>query len=139
MSEQNEPSVLEKRVGQYIALRDKIAQIKEEQEKALKPYTDALLKLNTVLLEHLITTGVDSVTVRGVGTVYKNTKDSATVADGAEFRRFIIGGELWDLIDWRANTPSVKAYMEENDGTPPPGLNFRRSVAVGVRRAGKSD
>jgi len=139
MSEQNEPSEIEKRVGQYIALRDKIAKIKEEQEAVLKPYTDTLLKLNNILLEQLTVAGVDSVTVRGVGTVFKNTKDSATVADGAEFRRFIIGGELWELIDWRANTPSVRAYMEEHDGTPPPGLNFRRSVVVGVRRAGKSD
>lgn len=139
MSEQGEQSEISKRVGQFIQLRDKIAAIKKEQEEVLKPHNEALLKLNTLLLDLVTASGADSVKIKGVGTVYKSVKDSATVADGAEFRRFVIGAEAWDIIDWRANAPGVRAYIEENDGAPPPGINFRRSVTIGVRRASSED
>ena len=141
MSEQpvSEQSEIAKRVEQFIKLRDKIAEVKKEQEAVLKPYTDTLLKLNTMLLELVAAAGVDSVKINGVGTVFKTVKDSATVADGAEFRRFVIGNEMWDMIDWRANAPGVRAYMEENEGGVPPGINFRRNASINVRRATKED
>ena len=136
---QAQPSEIAKRVEQFIKLRDKIAEIKKEQEAVLKPYTETLLKLNTLLLELVAAAGVDSVKINGVGTVFKTVKDSATVADGAEFRRFVIGSEAWDIIDWRANAPGVRAYMEENEGAVPPGINFRRNASINVRRASSDD
>lgn len=135
--EQQQPTadvpVIHKRIAQYIALRDMIAAIKKKHEEELKPYTDALLRLNGVLLEHLNENGGDSVSVRGVGTVYRNTKRSASIADGSEFRRFIIGGELWDLVDWKANAPQIAEYIKK-EKTVPPGINMSSVVTVGVRR-----
>jgi hypothetical protein len=126
--------VIHKRIAQFIRLRDKIAEIKKKHDEELKPYTEALLKLNSTLLEHLNENGGDSVTVRGVGTVYRSTKRSASIADGGEFRRFIIGGELWELVDWKANAPQIAEFIEKNK-TVPPGVNLNSVVTIGVRRS----
>jgi hypothetical protein len=126
--------VINKRVEQYIALRDKIREIKARHEEELKPLNDLLMRLNGAILDHLNTHGGDSITVRGVGTAYRTTKDSASIADGDEFKRWIIGGNLWEMVDWRANSAQVREYIEKN-GSPPPGVNFRSVAVVGVRRA----
>jgi hypothetical protein len=53
------------------------------------------------------------------------------------FRRFVIDQENWEMIDWRANAPSVATYIEDN-GDVPPGVNFRQVAVVGVRRGNDS-
>ncbi len=127
-----------KRIGQYVQLRDKIAEIKARHEAELKPYADALVTLNGVLLENLNATGGDSLTIRGVGTAYKTVKKSASVADPQVFKAFVIGGAHWSLIDFRANPTGVEAFITDT-AEPPPGVNFRQVAVVGVRRAGESE
>jgi hypothetical protein len=126
--------VIHKRIAQFIKLRDKIEEIKKAHEEELKPYTEALIKLNATLLELLNENGGDSVTVRGVGTVYRSTKRSASIADGGEFRRFIIGGELWELVDWKANAAQIAEFIKK-EKTMPPGVNMSSVITIGVRRA----
>jgi hypothetical protein len=126
--------VIHKRIAQFVKLRDKIAEIKKRHEEELKPFTTALLTLNTTLLDLLNENGGDSVTVRGVGTVYRTTKRSASIADGGEFRRFVIGGELWELVDWKANAAQIAEFIEKKK-TMPPGINMSSVITIGVRRA----
>lgn len=126
--------VINKRVAQYIALRDKIKELDAAHDEKMKPLKELLLKLNGALLEHFTMHGGDSISVRGVGTAYKTTKDSASIADGEEFKRWIIGGTLWEMVDWKANTSQVREYIEKH-GNPPPGVNFRSVAVVGVRRS----
>jgi hypothetical protein len=123
---------MEKRVGQYVALRDKIKAIKERHSQELAPYNEALDKLGNLLLGALNTTHQDSAKT-GAGTVYKTEKKSATIADQAAFRRHVIGSQAWDLIDMKANAPAVAAFIEEHQ-TPPPGVNYTVHIEVGVRR-----
>lgn len=125
---------IEKRVAQYIKLRDIIKAEDAAHEERMKEKKTLLLRLNTTILDHFNTHGGDSVTIRGVGTAYKTTKDSASIADGEEFKRWVIGGSLWEMADWKANVPSIREYIEKN-GAPPPGVNFRSVATVGVRRA----
>ncbi len=126
--------VVHKRLEQFIKLRDKIEAENKAHEERVKPLKEMLVTLHNVLLEHLNTTGGDSVAVRGVGTFYRSTKATASIADGDEFRRWIIGGEKWDMIDWKANAPKVAEYLTEHNALPP-GINFKRVTTVGVRRA----
>lgn len=122
-----------KRVEQYILLRDKIKAIQERHKAELAPLNDALFKVNGMLLNHLNEIGSDSITVKGVGTAYKKTTSSATLADAAEFRRHVIGTESWELVDMKANAPKVAEYIAEH-GDVPPGVNFTTRTDVGVRR-----
>ena len=123
---------LDKRVGQYVALRDKIDEIKKKHEAELAPYKDVLNKLGALLLDELTTKGVDSMKTAG-GTFYRRTVSSVSVEDGAEFRRHVLAEGAWNLADLRANKPGVEAYVSQ-EGVPPPGVKFSQFVDVGVRR-----
>ena len=56
-----------------------------------------------------------------------------TIADGREFRRHVIGGEQWDLADWRANKTAVNDLVEQGEPLPP-GINRSAFYKVGIRR-----
>jgi hypothetical protein len=115
---------IQKRVAQYIQLRDKITALKDEHKKLLEPYQEALDRLNEVLLDHLNEINSDSASVNGVGTVYRTAKASASLADASAFMDFVIEHRMWDLLDRRANVTAVQDYIRENDGELPPGVNF---------------
>ena len=55
-------------------------------------------EIELTLLDQLNQLGVDSVASQE-GTAYKKMSTSVTMADAREFRRHVIGGELWDLIE----------------------------------------
>lgn len=118
----------------YIKTRNTIKELDDAHKAKMAPYREALEKMNGVLLSHLNTIKSDSSSVRGVGTVYKTTNKSASIADPASFRRFVIGGEHWDLIDFKANAPAVEAFVKEHKSLPP-GVNFTQVDVVGVRKA----
>lgn len=125
---------ISKRIDQYIMVRDKIREAEERHDQELKPMKQIKEMLESALMAHLIATGVDSVAVKGCGTAYKTTKKSASLADAAAFRRFVIGSEAWDLIDWKANVSAVEAFLTEQQQLPP-GVNFSQRDVVGVRKA----
>lgn len=124
---------ISQRIAQYVKLRDKISDLNEAHKEKMAPLNNALEQLHDIMLAQLNALGTDSSTTKGVGTVYKTVKKSATVADGAAFQRHVIGSEAWDLVDMRANAPAVEKFIEENGDTPP-GVNFKQVARVGVRR-----
>jgi hypothetical protein len=127
----------EKIIAAYVKLRDDLDARKKKYEEETKPMKDALDQLNSALLTQLNATGQDSAKTPA-GTAYRKRFTSATIADKEMFRRHVIGSEEWDLIDWRANKTAVAKCVEEN-GDPPPGVNFTQGFDVGVRRPGKDD
>lgn len=127
------PVDFDKRVGQYIALRDKIKAIKDKQKLELAPYTETLEKLNGVLLGHLNTVGGDRVGTSH-GTVYKTIKKSASIADASAFWTYVVTAGDFDMVDKKANATAVEAYIKANKTTPP-GVNFSVLEVVGVQRS----
>jgi hypothetical protein len=129
----DQPLDINKRVGQYVALRDKINEIKEKHKAELAPYNEALDQLNSLLLDHLNSVGGDSVKTAS-GTVYKTGKKSATIADKTAFWAWVVANGDWDLLDYKANANAVAEHVEKN-GTLPPGVNLTTNNLVGVRRS----
>lgn len=127
-----EPKI-HKRIRQFIQLRDHKNAMEEKHKEAMRPINEAFLKLSSELLAHMHEHGLDSIKVRGVGTAYTSILDQCTIADGHEFRRFIIGGQLFDLIDWKANAKAVMEWTAQNN-VQPPGVNLRRVLRVNVRQ-----
>jgi hypothetical protein len=123
---------INKRIEQYIKLRDKIAEIKKRQKDELKPYNETLEKLNAVLLAHLNTVNGNSVS-SDAGVAYRSEKKAASLADAEAFRQFVIENQLWDLIDWKANVTAVEDHIKDN-ALPPPGVNYSSTFVAGVRR-----
>jgi hypothetical protein len=124
---------ISKRVDQYVRLRDEIKRLDDEHKTKMKPYRDALEKLNSLLLTHLNDIGGDSVK-SAAGTVYRTERKTASLADPDIFMRFVIDNEAWDLLDRKANVTAVVDYIEENNAEPP-GVNLNRTYIVGVRRS----
>ena len=120
-------------VDKYIRLRDAIKKADQDHKEKLAPAREMLDQLNTELLNRLNALGGEAVKTKE-GTVYRTSRKSATIADGATFRQYVIQHGEWDLADWRANPTATATYIEEHHA-PPPGVNFTVSYEVGVRRA----
>jgi hypothetical protein len=122
----------EKRVGQYVALRDKIKTITERHKEELEPFKELLDKLNTALVGHLETVGADSVATPA-GTAYRSAKKSATIVDMTSFWAYVVTQGDFDMVDKKANVSAVEDYIKANN-SPPPGVNFSVMHVAGVRR-----
>ena len=132
MSDQTPTTPLGKRVAQLFQLRAKVAEIKAAQDAVLKPYAQTLQKLQDLILADLQAQGTDSMKVKGVGTVFKKTSESASIADKDAFRRHVIGSQDYDLVDMKANVPAVRKHIA-TVGEAPPGINFSSFASLGVR------
>lgn len=127
------PTDINKRVEQYVKLRDLIKEKDEAHKVAMAPYRETLEQLNSALLQHLNHIGGESIRTES-GTCYKTEKKSATIADRSAFWNHVASGGDWELLDWKANASAVARYIEEH-GTLPPGVNFTVTHVVGVRRS----
>ena len=120
-------------VAAYVRLLDQKAELKAQQAEAMKPYDEALAKLEAEALQILSDTGVESMKT-SAGTVYKSVATSATVQDKSAFMDYIREHLAFDLLDVRANKTAVQDFVTENQDTPP-GVVIRREMKVGFRRA----
>lgn len=120
-------------VAAYVRLRDQKSELKAQQAEAMKPYDEALAKLEAEALQILSDTGVESMKT-SAGTVYKSVATSATVQDKSAFMDYIREHLAFDLLDVRANKTAVQDFVTENQDTPP-GVVIRREMKVGFRRA----
>lgn len=127
---------VERRISQFIDLRDKIKEIQERHEAELKPLLEVKDMVAGWLQTFMENAGCDKVGT-DAGTCHFTTRTSASVADPALFMSFVIENKQFDLLDRRANVTAVKSYAKENK-TLPPGVNLSTIKTVGVRRPGKS-
>lgn len=122
-------------VAAYIKVRDKRDALMAEHKKQLAAVNQVLEKIEAALLGNFNALGLDSATARGVGTAYKYTKTSATVADRESFFKWV-GEDFEDrviFLEARANKTAVDQYKTIH-GDLPPGVNWREVVEIGVRR-----
>lgn len=137
------PIDFEKRVAQFVKLRDLIKKKDDEHKEQMRPIRDLLEKLNSVLLDHLNQTGAESAATLA-GTVYKTSKKSASMADKSAFWAWVVATGDWDLIDFKANPVAVEEFINKQVEaakddpsivpSPPPGINYSVTNVVGVRR-----
>lgn len=122
----------EHRLVQYRKLEAKIKELADEHKKRMEPFSDAREKLRAHLLDMLNKSGQDSAKTTA-GTVYKTTKQSASLDNPEQFKRHVIGSENWDLLDWKANITAVMDFALQNEGQLPPGVKITQKLDIGVR------
>lgn len=135
-SEMNEavvkPSEL---VAQYIQLRDaKDAATQKYKDFCATHFGGPMEEIEMKLLKLFNDLGVDNLNARGIGTAYRLTQVSVTIADPREFRRHVIGNEQWDLADWRASKTAINDLVEKGEPLPP-GINRVARYTIGIRRS----
>jgi hypothetical protein len=129
---------LDKLINQYVQLRDRKRAIEAQHTAQLAPYRKVMSELEGMMLEYMQKLGTDSVSTPG-GTAYQTTKRSATIKDGAAFRKFVVETGAYNLVDWRANANAVFDYLGAHEGSPPPGVNPSSRVTVNFRRPNEQE
>lgn len=126
-------ATVDKRVQQYVDVRDAIKAANEKHELEIKPLVDLQNLLTGWLQQFMETAGADNIKTAH-GTCYNSTRYTASLADPEAFMKFVKDTSSFDLLDRKANVTAVKAYVEEKK-TLPPGVNLSAIKTVGVRRA----
>lgn len=127
--------LVEKRVAQFVAVRDQLREMKEAYEAKCKPLEEVKNLLSGWMLDHLEKSGAQSIKT-AQGTCYSSSKSTASLADPKAFMDYVVEHGAFELLDRRANSKAVKAFIEENKQLPP-GCNFHTIKTVGVRRPGE--
>jgi len=129
------PEDINKRVEQYITIRDKLKELDAAHEEKCKPLRELQEVLSGKLRTFMEANNLDNLKTEA-GTCYTSTRYTASLADPDAFMKFVINNKLFDLLDRRANNTAVKEYVNEHNSLPP-GCNLNQVQTVGVRRAGK--
>jgi hypothetical protein len=124
-------------IARYIELRDH-KKAAEAQYAAWRKteYDDPMEEIEQQLLGMLNAQDVDSIKTK-VGTAFRKVSTSVTTADGASFRRHVIGLEAWELVDWRPNKTAVNDLVKAGEPLPP-GINRTTFNTVQIRRPGET-
>ena len=124
-------TTVDKRVDQYIQVRNKLKQLDDEFELKRKPLVELQQILSGWIQSFLEKTGSQSVKTKS-GTCYQSVRYTASLADADIFMNFDKENNLFDLIDRKANATAVRDYVEEHKVLPP-GVNLSAIKTVGVR------
>lgn len=133
MAEQEE-GIVAKRTAQYLAIKAKIKEMDDENEKKKKPLQEIKQILEGYFEQVLTQTGVKTL-VSKTGTIHWNTRHTCPLEDPQAFMDFVIKSERWELLDRRANAAIVHEFAEEQ-GVIPPGANLKTIRTIGARVPG---
>lgn len=123
---------VDKRIAQYIAIRDKLKAMDEAHEKKKEPLVTIQNLLTGWMMALLDKTGSTSIKTKH-GTCIASTRYTASLADPSVFMKYVIDNQKFDLLDRRANSTAVKEYVQEHSKLPP-GVNMSAIRTLGVRR-----
>lgn len=121
-------------ISLYLAVRERRAERKKAYSEADERDKQIQEKLEAKFLEKFQANGIDSLTVRGVGTAYTTTRVSASVADKDIFLDFVKNNDEFGLLDVRALKSAIEVYKERTNNLPP-GVNWSEEIVVNVRKA----
>jgi hypothetical protein len=124
-------TTVDKRVDQYIQVRNKLKEIDKEYDEKRKPLVEIQNMLSGWLQTFLEKSGSESVRTAS-GTCYQSTRYTASLADAEAFMNFVKENNQFDLLDRKANATACRDYAAEHKNLPP-GVSLSAIRTVGVR------
>ncbi len=120
--------------ARYIGLRNRKKAIAEQVTAEIETLNAGMLKIENLMLAWLKLYGLQSAPTPN-GTPYLTTKTGASIADRAAFNKFVAENfeERNAFFTNAISKDTVKAYMEKNEGQPPPGVNWYSEAAVNFK------
>lgn len=112
-----------------LKIRDKIAEVSTAHDAVLADLKAQKHEVEVELLRRLQERGATS-TKTQYGTSYISEKAQYTIADAETFSAFVLNQGNTEFYQARAKVETVKAYMEQNGGQMPPGLNVFRTLEI---------
>lgn len=120
-------------VSMYIRIRDAKKAKEAEMKATLKPYDEALSRLEGRALAILADQGAESLKTPA-GTVYQTQKVSIRASDREAFMDYVKENQAFELLDVRPNKTAVEEYAVEHSDLPP-GISKDAIMAANFRRA----
>ena len=120
-------------IERYVAYRDTLSKRTEKRAAEDAPYKAAMTAIEQELARRLHERGAENTRTEH-GTAYLSTTLSMRTEDKAEFSHHVIGGEHWELVDWRPLKDAVKDFCDAHDGQAPPGVKAEWITNVNIRR-----
>lgn len=117
----------------FIALRDRRAERKAAYQADDEGDRTKQDKIEIEFLRRFGERGIDNVSARGVGTAYRSTRSSATVADWDAFLDHVRDNDAWELLERRVNKTAVEQFKAAQEDLPP-GVNWNEAQVVNFRR-----
>jgi len=117
----------------FIKLRDRRAERKAAYTDDDFGDREKQDKIETEFLQRFNDRGIDNVSSRGVGTAYRSTRTSATVADWDMLLNHVQENDAWEMLERRVNKKTVEQFKDVNDDLPP-GVNWSETQVVNFRR-----
>jgi hypothetical protein len=127
---------IDKRIGQYVQVRDALKRLDEKQALERKPLLEIQERLAGIIRTFMESNKITDSLKSKSGTAILSTRYTASLADPSIFMNFVIENKLFDLIDRRAISAAVKDYVQEHNELPP-GCNLSAVQTLGVRRPSK--
>jgi hypothetical protein len=124
-------TTVDKRVQQYIQVRNKLKEIDKEYDDKRKPLVEVQQMLSGWMQAFLEKSGSESVRTAS-GTCYQSTRYTASLVDAEAFMKFVKENDEFDLLDRKANATACRGYAEEHKSLPP-GVSLSAIRTVGVR------
>ena len=121
-------------IKKYIECRDSVTKITERHNQELLPYKNGMTLIEGLLAEEI--NKQESLSIKTeFGTAYRSTMTSFKVADREAWFDWVINNDHRDMLTAAVAKDAVKAFMEENGGTPPPGLNMTQIYNINILRS----
>ena len=117
----------------FIGLRDRRAQRKAAYDADDAGDKEKQNKIEIEFLRRFQDRGIDNVSARDVGTAYKSTRSSATVADWERVLEYVRENDAWEILERRVNKTACEQFKAE-EGDLPPGVNWAETQVVNFRR-----
>lgn len=117
----------------YLELRDEVEAIDRKAKAKKAELTKIMVDIENWFALTAEEQGLKTIPTLA-GTAYWAVHTSASVAEAAVFRDYVISNQAWDLIETRASKTAVKSFIEGH-GEPPPGVNFSSIRVFNLRRS----
>ncbi len=111
-------SSIDKAVEKYIQLRDSKKAIADRHKEELKPYNEAMQKIEAGVQKILLGQGGNSIKTPN-GTAYLSTTTRPVIQDWAVTRKFILEHDLIDMMVQKLSPTAVEEFVEGHDQLPP--------------------
>ena len=123
---------VEKRVGQFVKLRDMRAELAEKHKLEMQQILETMEMLKEELKLALNAANAENMKT-SAGTVSLSRKVSASASDINAFWTWVITQGAFDMLDKKPNVTAITEYVQQH-GVAPPGVTYNVFQDVGVRR-----
>ncbi len=134
MENQNIP--LDKLARVYRKIRTRIQDLTKEYESQVEELKAQQDEIKHAMKDQMLALGSSSIKTPE-GTIILSQKVRYVTDDWDSFKTFVVEHDALDLFEKRIHQGNMVAFLEENPGSVPPGLNSMTEYDVSVRKPTK--